>query len=111
MNYEYVILRKPVLESTDIHEWVEINGRVFDGHIGLGNRFGLSSSIGGGRITELLLTEADNVIAYYKNGQWEIPVPDLDAEAYLAVVYFEHRYNRVISENEERGYFVHGNCN
>ena len=108
MNYEYVILRKPVLEGTDIHEWVEINGRMFDGHLGLGSGFGLESAIGGGRITELLLTEADNVIAYYKNGQWEIPVPDLDAEAYLAVVYFEHKYNRVISEKEERGYFVHG---
>lgn len=103
----FVCMEKPVPEKAEIHEWLTINSRFFNGYLTLSNKFGSASAMAGGRILELMITENDCVTAYWKE-EWQVPLPDLDPEAYLAYVYFVHKYNRVINERKEKEIFVHG---
>ena len=105
---EYVITSKPEKKSYPVNEWIDINGKFFEADLTLSNKFGGAFSMNGGRILSFLLTEDGETVGYWNKGQWEVPIPNFDGDAYLAYLYFVHRYNRILSEEEERELYVHG---
>lgn len=104
---EYVIFAKKEKTSYPVNEWIEINGKHFEADLTLSTKFGGAFSMNGGRILSFLLTEDGETVGYWNKGTWEITIPDYDGDAYLAYLYFIHRYNRILSNEEERSIYVH----
>lgn len=95
-------MRKEAPILTNISDWVDINGRSFNCCLTLSPKFGVASAMNGGRILEFLLTEDGSILGYWKDCEWQDKIPDMDAEAYVASLYFIHKYNRKVNETVER---------
>ena len=105
----YVKMEQTVTQYTDFNEWVDIGGRHFKAYIRQNRFSGDALAMSGGRILELyIFDENGDQVAVWKDREWLVKVPDFDGEAFIAASYFINRYNRVMDEQTERGYLIHG---
>lgn len=104
---KYVLMDEPEVKAKTEHPSIMIDGKWYTADIDLGAHYGNLNAINGGRILKLAVYEEGETVGYWHNGTWEIPIPDMNAAAYLASLYFIERYNKMRDPEIERELTTH----
>ena len=102
-----VKFRKDPPDPLYVYPSIVIHGRKFDAEIVLSKKFGDANAMHCGRILSFMLMEDGEMLAYWGKREWHKQVPDMDAEAYVAALYFIGRYNENRDERIERSLTTH----
>lgn len=105
-------LRKEPPKQWYVYPSVIYGGRRLDAEILLSKDFGDTRAMNLGRILSFILMDGDQMLGWWEEKEWKVPIPDLDPEAYLATCYFINRYNVQRDERIERRLVTHEHqCN
>lgn len=92
----------PNLKKQTVSSSIMIEGKWYEAEIELNDHYGSLYAMNGGRILNFIMTEDGEPIAQWSKREWIIPIPNMNASAYLAALYFINRYNKMHDPEIER---------